>query len=53
MQPPKIVLCAIDLTNLATREVEVASEICEAFAARLVLHHNVASVAPGLTRAWE
>jgi nucleotide-binding universal stress UspA family protein len=53
MQHPKIVLCAIDLTDLAGREVVLASEICEAFAARLVLHHNVASVAPGLTRVWE
>lgn len=53
MEHPKIVLCAIDLTDLARREVELASEICQAFAARLVLHHNIASVAPGLTRAWE
>ena len=53
MQRPKIVLCAIDLTDLAGREVALASEVCEAFAARLVLHHNVSSVALGLTRAWE
>jgi nucleotide-binding universal stress UspA family protein len=53
MWPPKIVLCAVDLTKLAVREVALASELCEAFHARLVLHHNVASVAPGLTRAWE
>ncbi|MCC6765607.1 MAG: universal stress protein [Deltaproteobacteria bacterium] len=53
MWPPKIVLCAVDLTKLAAREVAIASELCEAFGARLVLHHNVASVAPGLTRAWE
>jgi nucleotide-binding universal stress UspA family protein len=53
MPHPKIVLCAVDLTDLANREVELAGEICEAFGARLVLHHNVASVAPGLTRAWE
>ncbi len=53
MKHPKIVLCAVDLTDLAGREVEVAGEICEAFGARLVLHHNVTSVVPGLTRAWE
>lgn len=53
MQPPKIVLCAVDLSTLAAREVAIASELCEVFGARLVLHHNVASVAPGLTRAWE
>lgn len=50
---PRIVLCAVDLTKLAAREVAVASELAEAYSARLVLHHNVASVAPGLTRAWE
>ena len=53
MHHPKIVLCAVDSTDLAAREVEVASEICQAFTARLVLHHNLTSVAPGLTRAWE
>ena len=53
MPHPKIVLCAVDLTDLANREVALAAEICDAFGSRLVLHHNVASVAPGLTRAWE
>lgn len=50
---PKIVLCAVDLTKLAAREVAVASELCEALGARLVLHHNVASAAPGLTPGWQ
>ena len=53
MLQPQIVLCAVDLTATATHEVELASELCAAFGARLVLHHNVAAVAPGLTRAWE
>jgi nucleotide-binding universal stress UspA family protein len=53
MSHPKIVLCAVDLTEMAAREVRLAAEICETFGARLVLHHNVAAVAPGLTRVWE
>jgi nucleotide-binding universal stress UspA family protein len=53
MPVAKIVLCAVDLSDLAGREVEAASEICEASGARLVLHHNVASVAPALTPAWQ
>ena len=53
MSHPRIVLCAVDLTDIAVREVEMAAEICDAFAARLVLQHNVAAVPPGLTRAWE
>jgi nucleotide-binding universal stress UspA family protein len=28
-------------------------EVCKAFKARLLLHHNVAAVQPGMTRAWE
>jgi nucleotide-binding universal stress UspA family protein len=53
MSGPKIVLCSVDLTDLTGPEVEFASEVCDAFGARLVLHHNVIAVAPGLTRAWE
>jgi nucleotide-binding universal stress UspA family protein len=53
MRRPKIVLCAVDLTDLAAREVEIASQVCEAFGARLVLHHNVAAAAPGLTPTWQ
>jgi len=53
MPHPKIALCAVDLTDLANREVTFAAELCDAFGSRLILHHNVASVAPGLTRAWE
>lgn len=53
MREPKIVLCSVDSTELAGPEVALASEICEAFGARLVLHHNVIAVAPGITRAWE
>lgn len=53
MRRPEIVLCAVDLTNLAMREVEIASQVCEAFGARLVLHHNVAAAAPGLTPTWQ
>ncbi len=53
MRRPKIVLCAVDLTSLAAREVELAGQVCEAFGARLVLHHNVTASAPGLTPGWQ
>lgn len=49
----KTVLCPVDFTDLAPREVAMAVEICRAFGARLVLHHNVAEIGPGLSRAWD
>jgi len=49
----KIVLCPIDFSDLSRRELALAVEVGEAFDAHLVLHHNLAAVSPGLTRAWE
>jgi universal stress protein A len=49
----KIVLCPVDFSDLAKKELALAVEVCEAFRAHLVLHHNQAVVSPGLTRAWE
>jgi len=49
----KTVLCPVDFTDLAPREVAMAVEICRAFGARLVLHHNVSEIGPGLSRAWD
>jgi universal stress protein A len=49
----KIVLCPIDFSDLSRRELGLAVEIGETLGAHLVLHHNLAAVSPGLTRAWE
>jgi nucleotide-binding universal stress UspA family protein len=53
MSQVKIVLCPIDFSNLAKQEMALAVEVCEAFGAQLVLHHNQSAISPGLTRAWE
>jgi nucleotide-binding universal stress UspA family protein len=53
MTDTRIVLCPIDFTDLSRRELALATEVCAAFGARLVLHHNIAEIAPGLTREWE
>jgi nucleotide-binding universal stress UspA family protein len=53
MAPPKIVLCPIDFSDLARQELALAVEVGQAFGAHLVLHHNLAAVSPGFTRAWE
>ncbi len=47
------VLCPIDFSTLSDFELKLAVEVCEAFSARLVLHHNLAAAAPGLHKAWE
>jgi universal stress protein A len=49
----KTVLCPIDFSDLTRRELGLAVEVCEAFGARLVLHHNVAGVAPGFSTSWQ
>jgi universal stress protein A len=49
----KIVLCPVDFSDLSRQEMTLAIEVCETFGAHLVLHHNLAGVSPGFTRAWE
>jgi nucleotide-binding universal stress UspA family protein len=49
----RTVLCPIDFSTLSTQELALGIEVCDAFGAHLVLHHNLAAVSPGLTRAWE
>jgi nucleotide-binding universal stress UspA family protein len=49
----KTVLCPIDFSTLAERELRVAVEVSDTFGARLVLHHNVSAIAPGFAKAWE
>ena len=49
----KTVLCPIDFSELSRSELALAIEVCSAFGAKLVMHHNHSEVAPGLTRQWE
>lgn len=49
----KVVLCPTDFTDVSRGELTLAVDVCEAFGARLVLHHNLSAAPPGLTRAWE
>lgn len=53
MSQIKTVLCPIDFSDVSQQELRLAVDVCQAFSARLVLHHNVSAVSPGLTRAWE
>ncbi|MCP3956560.1 MAG: universal stress protein [bacterium] len=49
----KTVLCPIDFSTLSDFELKLAVEVCRAYGARLVLHHNLAAAAAGLHKAWE
>lgn len=49
----RIVLCPIDFSELSRSELALAAEVSAAFGSRLVLHHNISAVPPGLTRQWE
>ena len=47
------VLCPIDFSGLDDVEIGLAAEVCRAFGATLLLHHNLAAAEPGFSRAWE
>jgi universal stress protein A len=47
------VVCPVDFTELSQRELDTAAALSQAFASRLIVHHNVSATPPGLTRGWE
>lgn len=48
----RTVLCPVDFSPLGEREIELATEVCRRFGARLVLHHNLEAVSIGLSMGW-
>jgi nucleotide-binding universal stress UspA family protein len=48
----RTVLCPVDFSVATSRQVELAVDICRAFGARLVLHHNVFEVPSGSGVNW-
>jgi len=49
----RTVLCPVDLSELSVRQTAIAAEICRAFGARLVLHHNLrGATAAGVGWMW-
>jgi len=48
----RTVLCPVDFSVATSRQVELAVDICRAFGARLVLHHNVFEVPFGSGVSW-
>jgi nucleotide-binding universal stress UspA family protein len=48
----KTVLCPVDFSPATPRQVDLAAELCRAFGARLVLHHNRHSLGAGASVGW-
>ena len=48
----RTVLCPVDFSAATDRQADVARDLCRAFGARLVLHHNVSALAPGAGVGW-
>lgn len=48
----RTVLCPIDFSAATARQVDLAADICRAFGARLILHHNQVELAIGAGVGW-
>jgi nucleotide-binding universal stress UspA family protein len=46
------VLCPVDFSPATPRQVDIAADLCRAFGARLVLHHNKHSLGTGASIGW-
>ena len=45
-------LCPVDFSAATARQVDLAADLCRAFGAQLVLHHNVPDVSAGAGVSW-
>lgn len=48
----RTVVCPVDFSPATTRQVDLASDVCRAFGARLILHHNVSDLSVGAAVGW-
>jgi nucleotide-binding universal stress UspA family protein len=48
----RTILCPVDFSPAAARQVDLASQLCLKFNARLVLHHNLTALAVGAAVGW-
>jgi nucleotide-binding universal stress UspA family protein len=46
------VLCPVDFSAATPRQVDIAADLCRAFSARLILHHNKHSLGTGASIGW-
>jgi nucleotide-binding universal stress UspA family protein len=48
----RTILCPVDFSPATPRQVDLAANLCRAFNARLVLHHNLPAMAIGAGVGW-
>ena len=48
----KTVLCPIDFSPATSRQIDLAAELCQAFGAKLIVHHNRHSLGSGPSVGW-
>lgn len=48
----KTVLCPVDFSPATPRQVDLAADVCRAFGAKLILHHNKHSLGTGASVGW-
>jgi nucleotide-binding universal stress UspA family protein len=48
----RTVLCPVDFSMATGRQIALATDLCQAFNASLVLHHNLATLAAGAGVGW-
>jgi nucleotide-binding universal stress UspA family protein len=46
------VVCPVDFSPATSRQVDLAADVCRAFGARLILHHNVNDLSVGAAVGW-
>jgi nucleotide-binding universal stress UspA family protein len=46
------VLCPVDFSPATPRQVDIAADLCGAFGARLILHHNKHALGTGASIGW-
>jgi nucleotide-binding universal stress UspA family protein len=52
MMALKIVLCPVDFSSATSRQIDVAADLCQAFGAKLVVHHNRHALGSGPGVGW-
>jgi nucleotide-binding universal stress UspA family protein len=48
----RTILCPVDFSPATARQLELASALCRAFNARLILHHNLNAMSIGAAVGW-
>jgi hypothetical protein len=48
----RTVLCPVDFSAGTSHQIDLAIDVCRAFGASLILHHNITDVSVGAAVGW-